>query len=195
MDETTLPSGILPKLTPEQEKEAMLLAKKEAEASKYFETNFPPKSESDRNIIKELARKRAEAQVEELKRLEPEHILEKPMRTVAEETAEKAPGVLSKEVVKEAAEEKLRNKMITQDLLNSFKLKSAAAKAAQGAGKVARGAARLAGPVGNLVDFLSPSETVSEEEEMKELEKQKSKENFLATKKLLQKARNPASED
>lgn len=195
MDEITLPGGLPQSISKEAEKEALLLAKKEAEAAKYFEANFPPKTASDREIIKELARKRAEAQVQELKRLEPEHILEKPIRTAAEETAEKATEKLSKEMAKEATEDALRNKMVTEDLLKSFRLRSAAEKAAEGAGRITRGAAKMMGPIGNVIDLISPSETVSEEEEMKELERLRAKENFLATKRMLDKSRKPANEE
>jgi len=193
MDDTTAPGGNLPRprVTKEAEKEALLLAKKEVEAINYFTDNFPPKSQKDIDVIRDLARKRAEAQVEELKRLEPEMVMEKPTARIAKETTEK----ISKESAKEAAEEALRNKMVTEDLLKKFRLRSAAEKAIEGTGRVARGAAKMIGPIGNVVDLLSPSETVSEEEEMKELEAQKAKENFLATKKMLEKSRNPANKE
>jgi hypothetical protein len=183
----TIGAGLRTPITKEAEEEALKLARLTQQAEESLSSYLKPQTPEDADFIKRMARSQAEGEVREAAEVARRTSLPKPKAAsqlpIAEEAIEKT--------AKEAMD--IGDKRVTEDILRKFRSEKAKDLAKAAVGKVGKTTLKFLPVVGAFTELMDQGETVSEEQEMAELERLKQGDNALAKRNALEKLRSPAS--
>jgi hypothetical protein len=183
----TIGAGLRSPITKEAEEEALKIARLTQQAEESLSSYLKPQTPEDVDFIKRMARSQAEGEIKEAAEAARRASLPKP------KTASQLPIV--EEAIEKTAKEAMDigDKHVTEDILRKFRSEKAKDLAKAAVGKVGKTALKFLPVVGAFTELMDQGETVSEEQEMAELERLKQGDNALAKRNALEKLRSPAS--
>jgi hypothetical protein len=183
----TIGAGLRSPITKEAEEEALKIARLTQQAEESLSSYLKPQTPEDVDFIKRMARSQAEGEIKEAAEAARRASLPKP------KTASQLPIV--EEAIEKTAKEAMDigDKHVTEDILRKFRSEKAKDLAKAAVGKVGKTALKFLPVVGAFTELMDQGETVSEEQEMAELERLRQGDNALAKRNALEKLRSPAS--